>query len=81
MPVKHTVQLKMPKIFNRKKKTEVEEKPDVTTEVHIEEVIKIPKEVPQIVKMGGVLAVGLTVGYLAGFKDGVSKGGNIVIMK
>ena len=81
MPVKHTVQLKMPKLFNRKKKEKVEDKPDVTTEVHIEEVIKIPKEVPQIVKMGGVLAVGLTVGYLAGFKDGVSKGGNIVIMK
>lgn len=78
--MKHTIQLKMPKLFG-KKKEECSKEPDVTTEVHIEEVIKIPKEVPQVVKMGGVLAIGLTVGYLAGFKDGVGKGGNVVVMK
>lgn len=78
--MKHTIQLKMPKLFG-KKKEEVEKAPDVTTEVHIEEVINVPKDMTKVVKYGGILAVGLTVGYLAGFKEGVNKGGNIVIMK
>lgn len=77
--MKHVVQLKMPKLFGKKK--DIDNSPEVTTEVDLDEVIKQHRETPTIVKMGGVLVVGLTVGYLVGFKEGVSKVGNVIVVK
>lgn len=75
--MKHTVELRLPKLWG-KKKTEQESKPEVTTKVFVEDEVK---EVPMKIIVGATLAVGLTAGYLVGFKNGVEKGGNTYIFK
>lgn len=76
--MKHEVQVRLPKLFNRKKKTEQEQEPEVTTKVFVEDELK---EVPMKVIIGTTLAVGLTAGYLVGFMNGVKNGGNTYIFK
>lgn len=75
--MKHTVELRLPKLFGRKKK-EQEQKPEVTTKVFLEEETK---EISVQVIAGVTLAVGLTAGYLVGHMKGVSKGGVTYIFK
>lgn len=75
--MKHQIELRLPKIFGKKKKTE-ESKPEVTTKVFVEEELN---ELPKSVLIGGLLVVGVTAGYLVGFKNGVSKGGNTYIFR
>lgn len=76
--MKHEVQLRLPRIFGRKKKTEQGEKPEVTTKVFVEDEFK---EVPLQIIIGTTLAVGLTAGYLVGFRNGSKNGGNTYIFK
>lgn len=73
--MKHTIEVKFPKIFGKKKKVD---EPDVKTEVDLEEEFSnLP--LPWIV--GGTLVVGLTIGYLVGHRNGVMKGGNVFVFK
>ena len=75
--VKHTVHLKLPKLFGRKKKTN-EEGPEVVTEVDLE---KREQDISTALLVVAPLVVGVSIGYLVGFKAGVHKGGTVVIMK
>lgn len=72
--MKHTVELKVPKLWNRKKKEEVE--PEVKAlEFDI-------KDINKHVITAGVAVSCLTIGYLVGHKNGASIGGtNITIIK
>lgn len=74
--MKHSVEIRLPKLFGKKKASE--EKPEVTTKVYLEDEVR---EVPLPVIIGVTLAVGVTAGYLVGFKGGVEKGGNTYIFK
>jgi hypothetical protein len=75
--VKHTVQLKMPKLFGKKKGNE--DGPEVVTEFDLE---KREQEISVAIMIAVPLVVGVSVGYLVGFKAGVHKGGtNVVVMK
>lgn len=74
--VKHTVQLKLPKLWG-KKRTDGEDS-DVVTEVDLDK----EKYVQDAIKIGVPLVIGLSIGYLVGFKAGVHKGGtNVIMMK
>lgn len=76
--VKHTVHLKMPKLFGKKKKNE-DEGPEVVTELDLE---KREQEISVAILVAVPLVVGVSVGYLVGFKAGVHKGGtNVIVMK
>lgn len=73
--MKHTVELKLPKIWGRKKKTEDTE---ITTEIDLDNTTSVPA----VLIIGAPLVIGVTVGYLVGFKHGVGKGGtSIVVVK
>ena len=72
--VKHQVELRLPRLFGKKK--DGEEKPEVTTKVYIDDEVK---EIPLPVLLGATLVVGVTAGYFIGFKRGVEKGGNTYI--
>lgn len=76
--MKHEVQLRLPRFFSRKKKTDKEETPEVTTKVFIEDEMK---EIPTQVIIGATLAIGLTAGYLIGYRNGSKSGGNTIIFK
>jgi hypothetical protein len=79
MAVKHTIHLRLPRlnIFG-KKKTNVDGT-EVVTEVDLEEK---EKDISTALLVGVPLVIGVSVGYLVGFKAGVNKGGtNIMIMK
>lgn len=74
--MKHTVQLKLPKLWGKKKD---ESEPDVVTEIDLE---KKEQEISTAILIAAPLVVGCAVGYLVGFKAGVNKGGtNIIVMK
>lgn len=74
--MRHTIQLKMPKLFGRKK---ANDGADVVTEIDLEDK---ESDISTALLVGVPLAVGLTVGYLVGFKAGVHKGGtNLIVMK
>jgi hypothetical protein len=78
MAVKHTIHLKLPKELFGKKKTNVDGT-EVVTEVDLEEK---EKDISTALLVGVPLVIGVSVGYLVGFKAGVNKGGtNIMIMK
>lgn len=57
--MKHTVQIKLPKIFGKKK----EEGPDITTEIHLEDSIV---ELVELGKKATPYVVVLSFGYLIG---------------
>src|SRR6185437_1216197 len=60
--MKHTFELKLPKIFGKKKG---DSKSEIKTEVEMGEVMEeAVNAVPAKVLIGGLLVVGLTVGYL-----------------
>ena len=67
--VRHQVELRFPKLFGKKK----DEKPEVTTKVFVEEEIQ---EVPLPILLGTTAVFCLSLGYLVGFRHGVTKGGN-----
>jgi hypothetical protein len=74
--VKHTVHLKLPKLFGKKK---TNDGPEVVTEVDLE---KREQEISTALLVAVPLVVGCTIGYLVGFKSGVQKGGtNVIVMK
>lgn len=64
--LKHTVQIKLPKIFGRKK----EEGPEVTTEIHLEDSII---DLQKALKVAAPFAATLAVGYLIGNNRGLKK--------
>lgn len=64
--IKHTIELKLPKIFGKKKVDETGAKTEVKTEINLEN-----KE--QYIIIGTSLALGLTVGYLIGHHRGINK--------
>ncbi len=75
--MKHTIQLKMPRLF-RRKRTE-EEGPEVVTEVDLE---NKENEISAALLVAVPLVVGVSIGYLVGFRAGVHKGGtNVIVMK
>lgn len=63
--MKHTIELKLPKLFGKKKK---DDETEVTTAVEVDD-----KTISTIVSVGVPLAIGLSVGYLVGHHKGVSK--------
>lgn len=75
--MKHTIELKMPKLFNRKK---VDNEPEVVTEVDLNE----NEDLKNVGKIAVAVVAGLTVGYLVGFNKGLmiaNKLGNTIIFK
>ncbi len=74
--MKHTVHLKMPKLFGRKKEDDTHE---VVTEVDLE---KKEQEISAAILVAVPLVVGVSIGYLVGFRAGVHKSGtNVIVMK
>lgn len=74
--VKHTIHLKLPKLFGKKAKND--NGPEVVTEVDLE---KREQEISVAILVAVPLVAGLTLGYLVGFKAGVHKGGtNVIVM-
>ena len=71
--MKHTIELKFPKLFGKKKSEKVE---SVHTEIDVAEEVK---EIPVPVLVAGVAVVSMTAGYLVGFKRGVEKSGVTII--
>lgn len=71
--MKHTIELKMPRLFGKKSN-----KPEVTTEIDLENNTNISTGL----LIGGVLTIGITAGYFVGFRAGVGKGGtHVTIVK
>lgn len=59
LTMKHVVQIKLPKIFGKKKENE----PDVTTEIHLEDSVMDLKDVAmKVAPFAGTLAVGILIG-------------------
>jgi hypothetical protein len=74
--MKHTVQLKLPKLWGKKR---TDDGADVVTEIDLE---NREKDISTALLIATPLVVGCTIGYLVGFKAGVHKGGtNIIVMK
>jgi hypothetical protein len=74
--MKHTVQLKLPKLWGKKKDSDGA---DVVTEIDLE---KKENDISTALLVATPLVIGCTIGYLVGFKAGVQKGGtNIIVMK
>lgn len=74
--VKHTVHLKLPRLFGRKK-NDNSDKTEVVTEVDLE---AKEKDISAAIMVVAPLVVGTSIGYLVGFKAGVHKGGTNIIM-
>lgn len=78
--MKHTIELKMPKLFNKKK---VDNEPEVVTEVDLNE-MKENEDLKNVGKIAVAVVAGLTVGYLVGFNKGIAvanKIGNVIVFK
>lgn len=74
--MRHVVELKMPKLFGRKKAIDETE---VRTEIDLEDG---DKAVPAVLVIAVPLVVGLGIGYLVGYKAGTNKGGtNVIVVK
>jgi hypothetical protein len=74
--MKHTIQLKLPRLWGKKKN---EDGPEVVTEVNLE---KRENEISAALLVLTPLVVGVSIGYLVGFRAGVQKGGtNVIVMK
>jgi hypothetical protein len=72
--MKHTVQLKLPRLWGKKKNDA-----DVVTEIDLE---GKEQDISTALLIAAPLVIGCTIGYLVGFKAGVQKGGtNIIVMK
>lgn len=78
--MKHTIELKFPKVFKRKKKSDPDsESPDIKTEIDLKEVtaeIDLDKLKDNAIKIGIPVAIGvagITYGYMMGYKAGVNK--------
>jgi len=75
--MKHTVEVKLPKLFGGKKK--IDNEPEVVTEIDLNDK---NKSVPLAVVVAAPLLIGISIGYLVGFKAGVGRGGtNVVVVK
>ena len=72
--MKHTLHLKLPKIFGKKKE---DKGPEVVTELDLE---KKEDEIRAVLLVATPLVVGVSIGYLVGFKAGVNKGGTQVVV-
>lgn len=74
--VKHTIHLRLPRLFGKKK---TNDGPEVITEVDLE---KKEQEISVAILVAVPLVVGVTVGYFVGFRAGVNKAGtNVIVMK
>ena len=74
--MKHVVEIKLPKFFNKRKKSTVEESDDRTTELKTEIVIDVEglkKRAKEAAVPASVCVGCLTIGYLAGFKSGATR--------
>lgn len=77
--MKHTFEMKMPKIFGKNKGTNG---PEIKTEVEVEEVIdEVVSKIPDKVKIAGALVVTYGVGYLVGHRSGVIRAAQTIIFK
>lgn len=75
--VKHTIHFKMPKIFGKKKAER--DGTEVVTEVDLE---NKEQDISAVILVAAPLVVGVSIGYLVGFRAGVHKGGtNVIVMK
>lgn len=73
--MRHTVELRLPRFFGKKKEVE---KPEVTTKVFVDEEVK---EIPLQVVVGVTLVTGLGLGYLIGHRAGAKTGGSTYIFR
>lgn len=74
--MKHTVEVKLPKLFGRKDK-DISNEAEVVTEIDLNDK---NKSVPLAVVIAAPLVIGLSIGYLVGFKAGVGRGGTSVVV-
>lgn len=93
LTMKHTIEVKLPKMFGRKTKAKTEEGTEVKTEVtlddikeQIEESVDTNKLKENVLKYGVPIAVGvagLALGHMKGFNSGVVRGmdGKIIVVK
>lgn len=73
MGMKHTIELKMPKLFKRKKNENGEEETEVTV---------TDSELKKAMSIAVPLVLGIGIGYAIGYKKGVLKdGSNVFIVK
>lgn len=74
--VKHTIHFKLPKLFGKKK---VNDSTEVVTEVDLEDK---EQDISTAILVAAPLIIGVSIGYLVGFRAGVHKGGtNVIVMK
>lgn len=76
--MRHIVELKMPKLFGKKKHNNDES--EIRTEVDLNEQIETV-DIPQPIFVVGLVVTTLTVGYLIGYQRGINNRNNIVIVK
>lgn len=91
--MKHTIEVKLPKMFGKKNKTKTEEGTQVKTEVNlddikeqVEESVDVNRLKEKALKYGVPIAVGvagLALGHMKGFNSGVLRGmdGKIIVIK
>lgn len=72
--MKHIVEIKMPNLFGRKKKVEIEASDDPNIEEVIVETSKRIEDVSNVLKVVAPLVAVLAVGYVAGYNRGMLKG-------
>ena len=75
--MRHIVEVKMPKIFGKKK---VKDETEVRTHVDLDEV-STTIDIPKPLFVGSLVLAGITVGYLAGYRQGVEKGGKFIVVR
>lgn len=75
--MKHTIEVKMPRLFGKKKEDDGTE---VITEVDLE---KKEDDISRALVIAGTLTAGLTIGYLVGYNRGVvrNKTHNVFVIK
>jgi hypothetical protein len=74
--MKHTVHLKFPRLWGKKKGSDGTE---VITEVDLKDK---ESDISAAVLVAAPLIIGVSIGYLVGFRAGVHKGGtNVIMMK
>lgn len=77
--MKHTIEMKLPKLFGKKK---IEDQgPKITTEIDTK--AKTVK-VPMVVAVGAPVVIGMAASYLVGHNQGLVKGlklGQVIVVK
>jgi hypothetical protein len=74
--MKHTIHFKIPKLWGKKKGSDGTE---VVTELDLKDK---ESDLSAAILVAAPLIVGVSIGYLVGFRAGVHKGGtNVIVMK